>query len=639
MSWKSALAACLGVPLTKPTYIDILSQSANSMASDFRHIPYPTSYPANIDWSVRPERATLFQDYIFIFWDQIQYDLFSPAISAASGKPSLYDQSPEKNLTVKQIVDYTSDLIQKITGERNTGDVIRSGKVISMMTLGNETADLVTKSWMRQVNRGMKVLGILMVPQSDIINAIKKVNTKTIKSVRPDGAFPELLYEGLSNSKSQSKYSHTDSLEDPMRPPNTGLMSSRINKISGLFESSTSTPSSSQASNSIAIPKTPVENRRKRRAGTSSQDILNFFSSTPSLPRTPSKPKPSVAEPIIIEESEGQIPESQEPTYASPPRFSAKHNREAVTNVDVLEEITQTANAFKRRKLKQAEESQKLQEASLENPSSKLVKESDDKQNDSFTNTDISALKSVGSELKSVNEQKKPKKQSYVPETENRIEEESVSELPHNSADSKITFTQAVNQIKQEQTKQYASLQDNFEDISDLKNLALVETSVPILMVHRPASHANEGKWAGRPNFKRFSRNAQGTLSTSQVNTHSVVTLVETNPRKFRVESNVEWLENEAPRKEQESSLFVGAGFSSDEEEEGYKMVFGKSSNKKATPAPVPASRPASVSRPTPRMATRPVTHMGSGVRTYVSRQVEEDSDDDEDESMKFRFT
>jgi hypothetical protein len=561
---KCLQAACTALPIVKPVFIDALVEAQDAMERDFALVPDPANFEADPELAVNIKRKKLFLGMTFAFWDPAQHKQISPIITAAGGTSILQFKS---NIQLK-VVDIAA-FIQQAAREASDNKVsvdkaIKSGALIPVkMVIG--APEVKQTELLVRVNKATKALGIYLMDQIMFTKAIKAVDSRNMFRLRPGGPIPNLLREDDVNTAVQTVLPLVSVAENRAKP-STSFQSTQVHimeqkrpkaikktstgaggsaNITDFFDIASVAPSQSTAVSSQAslqpspapftpptVAETAVAGSRIKRE--SSQDIFTFFTQTsepvkaklPLTSASQSSLKPTKRSDEVIdksqfaEDADSAVEEVQQQASAGE---LSRMKRQALVSVNALEEATQNATEYKRRKM----DNQK--------------------------------------EIESTN----PEKGNPEDEVSEDVEMiESFDEVtPAVPCRPKVTFEDAVRKIKQEQTDVYSyqhgdgiANNEEDEDITQLKNLAIVEI-FPMERADRVSSIKEQGRWAGRQNFKRFVKRRLGVVMqqkdqrqqhqvrSSKGSSSMVVTLVQADPHEFRVQSHIDWLASaQAPR-------------------------------------------------------------------------------------------
>lgn len=667
---KCLQAACMGLPIVKPQFVDALVEAQDAIEQDFSLLPDPFSFEADPELTVNLNRRNLFLGMTFAFWDPAQHQQISPIITAAGGT-SVLQYKNNIQLKVVDIVSFIQQSARNATEYKVSVDkAIKSGALIPVKMVIT-TPEVKQTELLVRINKATKSLGIYLMDQIMFTKAIKAVDNHNMFKLRPAGPMPNLMRDddidtaaqvvnALSsihedNSKPSSSFQNTQVHIMERKRPNSTIkklpgagISANITDFFGTVSPSV-TPSqkkimSLQASSQSSLAKqvssaaalTDLKIKKE-----SSQDIFTFFTqaSTPvksnSLLTATSQTSDTTKKSNEVVSKDSSTVNEDSSTEEVPQQVSATElsqvKRQALVSVRALEEATQTAIEYKKRKL----DNQKIVESIQKEKKITMNEDAED-----------------------------------VEMIESSDEQESAE-----PSRPKLAFKDAVRKIKQEQNDMYSysngEEQDENEDIAQLRNLAIVE-SVPMIRVNRPVLMEKEGQWAGRQNFKRFVKRrpqmtAEQELSVRARKSNSglVVTLVQADPHEFREQSHNDWLANAQARRTRDEtpaasididnsdggeSLFVGALDNEEDDEDEDNDEIGKTSFRRLKSITSSASESPKVMRSSSStealLVSRPsrVVMRETNLRvTKTPAPIEIDSDDDEDEDeddgFKFKFS
>lgn len=565
---KCLQAACTAIPIVKPVFIDALVEAQDAMERDFASIPDPVNFEADPELTVNVKRKKLFLGMTFAFWDPTQYKQISPIITAAGGT-SILQFKPNIQLKVVDIAAFIQQAAREATDNKVSVDkALKSGALIPVKMV-IETPEIKQTELLVRVNKATKALGIYLMDQIMFTKAIKAVDSRNMFRLRPGGPMPNLLREDDINTGAEIARPFTSVAEIPAKP-STSFQSTQVHIVEqkrskAIKKASTSTggsanitdffglasvgpsqstaissQSSHQPSPASLTPSTVAEAavadpRIKRE---SSQDIFTFFTQTsgpskaklPSTPASQSSLEPTRRSDEVIDKfqpsEDADLVVEKDQQSVSVAELS-RMKRQALVSVNALEEATQTAIEYKKRKLDNQKEMDNQKETESTNPEKRTSEDN--------VSEDVEMIESLD---------------EITP---------AVSRRP------KVAFADAVRKIKQEQTDVYSyqhgdSIANNEEDedITQLKNLVIVE-SVPMERADRVPPMQEQGRWAGRKNFKRFVKRRPGVamqqqdqpqhVRASKGGSSMVVTLVQADPHEFRVQSHIDWVTSaQAPR-------------------------------------------------------------------------------------------
>lgn len=670
---KCLQAACIGLPIVKPQFVDALVEAQDAMEQDFSLLPDPFSFEADPELTVNLNRKNLFLGMTFAFWDPAQYQQISPIITAAGGT-SVLQYKNNIQLKVVDIVSFIQQSARNATEYKVSVDkAIKSGALIPVKMVIT-TPEVKQTELLVRINKATKSLGIYLMDQIMFTKSIKAVDNRNMFKLRPAGPMPNLMRDDDVDTAAQAVNALSSIHQDNYKPsssfqtsqvhimerkrPNLaiknlpgagtsanitdffGAVSPSVtpsqNKIISLQASSQSLPAK-QESSAAASTDTKIKKEN-------TQDIFTFFtqSSTPvksnSLSTVSSQTSDTTKKSKEAVNKDSSTINEDSATEEVPQQVSATElsqvKRQALISVRALEEATQTAIEYKKRKL-----------------DSKNKVESVQKEKKITINEDTEDVEMIESS------------------------DEEVSAKPFRP---KVAFKDAVRKIKEEQNDMYSysniEEHDENEDIAQLRNLAIVE-SVPITRVNQPVLMEKEGQWAGRQNFKRFIKRrphmtAEQELSISarKSNRGLVVTLVQADPHEFREQSHNDWLANAQARRARDEtpaasididnsdggeSLFVGALDNDDEDDDdedddndeigktSFRRLKSITSSVSQSPKVVRSSssaEPLLVSRPS-RVAIRATNLRVTKTPVPIEIDSDNDEDGDEDDGFKFKFS
>nr|POF02519.1 nibrin [Quercus suber] len=174
-------------------------------------------------------RAEVFQDYLFVFMSQIQFDTLMPAVTSGGGKAVLWDVIPHES-EVKDFVDYVKDL----AGETENHDFklsqqTKKGGIVAVR-LGDKSDEWVVNFLtdveitldQRSIEQGEFLDAILTVDASDLRRPLKDAESVT-GSLPPRSSPIEPQVTRMTGQHGMIKSPTTLSRQQPVTEQQTSL--------------------------------------------------------------------------------------------------------------------------------------------------------------------------------------------------------------------------------------------------------------------------------------------------------------------------------------------------------------------------------------------------------------------------------
>ena len=475
----------------------------------------------------KPERAEVFQDFLFIFLTQKQYDDLMPVITSGGGKALLWEVAIGAS-SVEELVDYVREVAggKKGNGQFRLSQHTGRGGVVVVRTL--EKSEEWIKKFLKDMDRALDQASIeqsafldpiLTLETSELRRQLPESESKPSGSVQPPASAPR-------SQRSRQERAEPDAMQEDAR---------------GEQAPTSAQPELEEPPAEQPAPTTKRRNRRPIQQSRYKDLDDDDFQTSQYTRRAPPSPEPSMREASqapslqdmdVDEPSQSPRARTQQ-TQQSTRKRPAPVEEEPEEEEDIYESMLPGQAALKRRKTAAAQSgvTSSFSKAALEAERAAVEKEAKAKKRKE-RQIDVQA------ELKA----------HRVKEDEQRRKDEEILR------------------------KQMEGV-----DIADLKNLAQIEEmEVPVR--ERPVRRAEEGRhgerwdpaWNGRKNFKKFRPQGQ---RRDVLRLQRVIVTLEEVPRKGHGIGDEYWLSSTAASgksksKSQSQSQSVHVGATNDEDDD-----------------------------------------------------------------------
>lgn len=658
------------------TYVQAIIDAAagaegqpSSLEEDFvANFPDPLQYlPPKSDeptqregtaYAPNPERQDMFEGYTFVFYDRRQYDNLLAPITQGRGKALCRDIEPEKT-TVDEFVGY----VKGVAGEKGLGEFEDGSEGKGVVVVRFNPTKAPGSEWYANFGRGVALhLDHRLIEQNEFLDAILSNDASVLRKPL------ELEVSGIiAPPPSAGDYLFT-CLQ-------TILTLSATMVISQTMRNSQTAPVSTPAEQSEMPPPETSRRGRSRRIGRTQfkgfdddfSGPISFANTAPESMESDDAPPAEQPESQSLFVSQNASQEySYEPSQSTQPPTRSSRKRQLSPVIieedeDLMETMAPAAARLKRQRLERGE--------GTPPPAVPVVLKKSQQKEISTKPAPLTTVKRV-----------------------RKIKEQTPDLLEQSRLDREKAAEQAEAERLAIQEKY------NGEDITAIRDLAIIE-EMPV--VRRPrterAARADDSerwddKWNGRKNFKKFRR--RGTEGSVRGPERILVKLVEAKKRDFGVGDEY-WGEDTSTKQRQmkkskgkdsqmdtqtqdvsivsqikeKSTAVKGKGKSaqqpflqlSDDEDSDSEIDFAgggaagqsqisvltkekladktrASQNKtlQASPLKRPAETPLAKEKPSKK--SKPTPAQSRQQAKAVQPMIIEDSDDDSDDELKFRF-
>ncbi|KAK5126570.1 hypothetical protein LTR85_009504 [Meristemomyces frigidus] len=460
------------------------------------------------------ERAEVFQDFIFVFLAQSQFDSLMPVVTTGGGKAVLWEAGNQSS--VEELAEY----VREIAGKKGNSDFRLSqqtgrGGVVVVRIF--ERSDDWTKDFLEKVDRALDQRSI---EQSGLLDPILTLGTSSLRQELPESQSEAGGSMRAPMSQPQSVPRREQSVVDPPEEEAQAEQS----------------PTNAQPEQEQQPAEESMATRRRRRVVYQSR-YKDFDDPDPSQYTRHGSPSPEPSAPSVREPSQApsvQDMDVDEPSQSMRTQQSTRKRPAPVEEPEEEEDIYASMlpgqAALKRRKTEAARNGD----------------------NNSFSKAAIEADRAAVETASKV----KKRKEKQV--------------------DVKAELKARRDREEEQRRKDDESLREQMQgvDISELRNLAVIEEmEVPVR--ERPSREANaagrserwDPAWNGRKNFKKF--RPQGSQK-GVLRLQRVIVALEEVPRKGHGIGDEYWLtptaaSGKGKSKSQSQSQSVRAGPSSED--------------------------------------------------------------------------